>query len=62
MIDRTNNGKFLVDGAVLTDLLQTSQKGLENFEVEFKPDAKKLIPGTEIKMNYEMDPKDITDK
>lgn len=60
MIEKTHDGKFLVEGALLTDLLEQDNKKLDEFEIEFDHDTKKLIPGTKLKKNSEMEAKDIT--
>ena len=56
MVEKNDEGKFLVKGAVITELLENEQKKLKNFEVEFKHDPTKVVPGTEIKMNSEVRP------
>ena len=64
-IDREKAGRFVLDGALVTDLLDMDKDRAKEFEVEVMEHAKneaKMLPGISMKLNSELPASEITPK
>ena len=59
-IDKTDDRKFIVKGAVVTGLLPQEEDEMKMFECEMEKPNKKLLPGYEMKKNVDLPASELT--
>lgn len=62
LVAQDNANKFMTDGGVLTEIIDQQEEVLDTFELELPMDQKKLLQGTDIKLNSQVPKEALTIK